>query len=162
MRRGIVEIADDSTDTRKATHFLLHHAVICMDKTTSKLRIVFDASAKSSGPSLNNCLYTGPSFGQFIWDILLRFCAHEVALAEDVEKGFLMVGIELTDCDFLKFLWVENTTDDPPKILTLHFTRVVFGVKSSTFLLNATIEHHMQTYKHSDPSFDDNFLSSIC
>ena len=41
-------------------HYLPYHAVVRQDKSTTKLRIVYDASAKADGPSLNECLYTGP------------------------------------------------------------------------------------------------------
>ncbi len=37
-------------------HYLPTHAVVRSDKTTTKLRIVYDASA---GPSLNECLHKG-------------------------------------------------------------------------------------------------------
>ncbi len=37
-------------------HAVVHHAVVRSDKTTTKLRIVYDASA---GPSLNECLHKG-------------------------------------------------------------------------------------------------------
>lgn len=83
-----------------------------------------------------------------------------MALAGDIEKAFLMVAVEPTDRDYLRFLWVQNITDDSPTVVSLHFTRIVFGVKSSPFLLNATINHHMQSYEHSDPLFVNKFLSS--
>ena len=82
--------------------------MVQQDKTTSKLRIVYDASAKTKGPSLNDCLYTGPSFGQSIFDILLRFRFHRVALMGDIEKAFLMVSVQEKDCDCLRFLWTHD------------------------------------------------------
>ena len=45
-----------------AVHYLPHHVVVRQDKETTKIRIVYDTSAKITGPSLNNCLYTGPIF----------------------------------------------------------------------------------------------------
>ena len=72
LGRGIIEIvADPSSRDCDRVHYLPRHGVVRQDKTTSKLRIVYDASARTSGPSLNDCLYTGPSFGQSIFDILI-------------------------------------------------------------------------------------------
>lgn len=42
-------------------HYSPHHAVIRRDKQTTKVRIVYDASSSSLGPSLNNCLHTVPN-----------------------------------------------------------------------------------------------------
>lgn len=133
-------------------HYLPHHGVVRQDKTTSKLRIVYDASAKSTGPSLNVCLYTGPKFGQSIFGIL-RFRLHNVALVRDIEKAFLMVSVCKRDCDSLRFLWFAKLDDKNPEIATFRFTRIIFGVSSSPFLLNATINHHLETYCNIDSDF---------
>ena len=82
-------------------HCLPHHAVIRRDKDTTKLRIVYDASARSTGLSLNDCLHAGPKFDQKILNLLLRFRVHRVALTGDIEKAFLMVSIAMKDRDFV-------------------------------------------------------------
>lgn len=161
ISNGVVEIVDDPSTRTDRTHHLPHHAVVRHDKTTTKLRVVYDASARVNGPSLNDCLHVGPKFGQSIFDILLRFRFHRVALAGDIEKAFLMVAVKKEDRDSLRFLWSLDPEDEEPKIITLRFARVAFGVSSSPFLLNATIKHHMERYRDCDPLFVDKFLSSI-
>ena len=72
--KGIVEDAPAAGDNSTCLHYLPHHAVIRDNKETTKLRVVYDASAKPDGkPSLNDCLLAGPKFNQRILDILLRF-----------------------------------------------------------------------------------------
>ena len=48
--------------------------------------------------------------------------------------------------DLLCFLWFKNTNDVPLTPTTLRFTRVIFGLTSSPFLLNGTIKHHLEKY----------------
>ena len=162
VKKGIVEVVHQPMQSvSDRTHYLPHHGVVRQDKATSKLRIVYDASARSSGPSLNDCLYTGPKFGQSIFDILLRFRSQRVALIGDIEKAFLMVSVHEQDRDSLRFLWAVDPSAEVPELITLRFTRVVFGVSASPFLLNATITHHLKSYYDADPEFVDKFLSSI-
>ena len=161
--KGIVEVVDHPWNTAKISklHYLPHHGVIRDDKTTTKLRIVYDASAKTTGPSLNDCLYASPSFGQRIADILVRFRLYPVGLIADIEKAFLMVSVADEDKDVLRFLWLDDINSDLPRIKVLRFSRIVFGVSSSPFLLNATIKHHIDSYKGVDQQFVEKFEQSI-
>ena len=124
-KQGIVQPVEDleSKEVVKV-HYLPHHAVIRQDKETTKLRDVYDASAKSDGPSVNNCLYTGPKFDQCIMDILLRFCTHRIALTADIKKAFLVVSIAKKDRDVLWFLWIDDVTKEQPEVRVLRFSRV--------------------------------------
>ena len=162
IRRGIVEVVDPTDiGSMGITHYLPHHAVIKEDKQTSKLRIVYDASARSNGLSLNDCLYAGPTFGQNIMDILLRFRIHRVAVIADIEKAFLMVSVSEEDRDALRFLWIHDINAQLPRLVIMRFARVVFGVSASPFLLNATIRRHVEKYRDDDPLFVDKFNRSI-
>ena len=142
-------------------HYIPHHAVIRTDKSITKLRVVYDASAKPDGVALNDCLYTGPPLAKNIFDVLLRFRVNQVALTGDVEKALLMVEMTDEDRDELRFLWVDDIDKLSPEIVVLSFARVVFGVLSSPFLLNATIKHHIEQYKEADPEFLEKFICSI-
>ena len=128
------------------THYIPHHPVIREDKTTTKIRTVFDASARDNGPSLNDGLCKGPHLTPLLYDILLRFRSHVVALTSDIEKAFLQISINENDRDYLRFLWFDNILSDQPKIVRNRFARVVFGVTSSPFCLNGTIRKHVQSY----------------
>ena len=142
------------------THYIPHHPVIRDDKTTTKIRIVFDASARDNGPSLNDCLYKGPHLTPLLYDILLKFRSHVVALTSDIEKAFLQINVNENDRNYLRFLWFNNMFSDQPKIVRNRFARVVFGVTSSPFCLNGTIRKHVQSYDF-DKEFIDKVLSSF-
>ena len=70
-----------------------HHAIFQEDKNTSKIRIVFDASAKSEGSRLIDCLYKGAQLTPLIFDILHRFGTYPVTLTSDIENAFLQISI---------------------------------------------------------------------
>lgn len=162
VKQGVVEVVTDPTPTDgRAVHYLSHHAVVRQDKTTTKIRIVYDASAKTTGPSLNDCLYTGPKFDQRIMDILLRFRTSRIALTADIERAFLQICVEEQDQDVLRFLWFDDITKQQPEVRTLKFTRVVFGVSASPFLLNATLRHHLKKYMATHPELVKRISESI-
>ena len=158
LEKGVIEPAPhEATGT---THYLPHHGVVRSDKTTTKLRVVYDASSKTSGPSLNECLYKGPKFQQLILDLLIRFRAYKVAVIADVEKAFLMIAVDEQDRDVLRFLWVDDVTKEEPEIRAYRFTRVVFGVSSSPFLLNATVKYHLEGFRRTNKTVVEKLLKS--
>ena len=139
-------------------HYLPHHAIVRSDKDTTKIHVVYDASAKTDcKPSLNECLLVGPKFNQKIFDLLVRFRSHQIALTADIEKTFLMIAVEEADRDILRFLWVNDIDDVRP----LRFTRVVFRVCSSPFLLNSTIRYHLEQYLSSHPELIKKLIESF-
>ena len=144
-QNGIIEEVM-SPDKLGETHYIPNHSVIRDDKKTTKIRIVFDASARDTGPSLNDYLYKGPHLTPFLYDVLLRFRSSVVALTSDIEKAFLQINVNENDRDYLRFLWFDNIFSGQPKIVRNRFARVVFGVTSSPFSLNGTIRKHNQIY----------------
>ena len=120
-------------------HYVPHLAVTHVDKETTQLFAVYDASARGDGRLLNDCPYSSSKFDLRIMDILLRLQTHKVSLVADIEKAFLQISIAKKDRNALRFFWVDDATKPNPEIITLCFTRVPFGVTSSPFLLIATM-----------------------
>eukprot|EP00731_Ephydatia_muelleri_P005954 Em0003g202a len=96
-----------------------------------------------------------------LFEILLRFRLFPVALVADIEKAFLMVSVVKEDRDALRFLWLDDISSDCPSVQVLRFTRIVFGVSASPFLLNATIKRHIEGYRSEDSGFVEKFQRSI-
>jgi hypothetical protein len=89
MERDFVEavLADELAGQLGATHYLPHNPMVRSDKVSTKIRSLFDAS--SGKPLLNNCLESGANQIQSVFNVLLRFHHHKIALAAYVENAFL-------------------------------------------------------------------------
>ncbi|XP_060601761.1 uncharacterized protein LOC132755002 [Ruditapes philippinarum] len=149
-RKGIIEEVKPNK-SNGTVHYLAHHGVITPQKTTTKLRVVYDASAKTSKENncLNDCLYRGPVMVHDLCGILLRFRKHPIAIVADIERAFLQIELQRDQRDVTRFLWlkdIDNPMTNACNIQEFRFCRVPFGVVSSPFLLGATIEHHLDTF----------------
>ena len=121
--------------------YLPMHTVWKDSSTTTKLRVVFDASAKSStGVSLNDTLTVGPTIHPSLIDVLLRFRFHRIALTADVSKMYRAIGLADTDKDFHRFMWREKPSDS---LVDYRMTRVTFGVSASSFAANMSVKQNV-------------------
>ncbi|XP_041985487.1 uncharacterized protein LOC121737823 isoform X2 [Aricia agestis] len=143
LSMGIIEFAPNVLpNVEHPVHYLPHHCVA----QGEKLRIVYDASAKTKGnKSLNECLYRGPLMLEELTGLLLRFRQHRIGIVADVEKAFLQVGLQDADRDVTRFLWLKDLEGNvsADNLLHFRFCRVPFGIISSPFLLNATVRYHL-------------------
>ncbi|GFX10590.1 DUF1758 domain-containing protein [Trichonephila clavipes] len=87
------------------------------------------------------------------------FSKNHVAFTADVKSAFLHIELDLHDRDFTRFFWTDNLNNNNPYIL--NFTRVLFGLKPSPYLLAATLKHHFKKYKEQYPHTFDLLNSSI-
>ena len=106
----------------------------------------FDASCKVNGPSLNECLYSGPNLIVKIFDILFRFRLTKIWILADIKQAFLSVGIAARVHSVeTTFLWYDLQAEDK-QVVIYTFLRVVFGITSPPFLLNRTVRHLLSYY----------------
>jgi hypothetical protein len=148
IQEDIVQSATEKPDEHE---FHIPHKPVMRDNADStKLRRVYDASAKESAeaPSLNDCIHTGPSLQNKLWSVLVRGRFHPVAVSGDLQKAFLQVRIKAEDRDALQFHWKPNSQ---AQIQTLRFTRALFGLAPSPFLLGGVIEYHLQSWEDRKP-----------
>eukprot|EP00105_Crassostrea_gigas_P032401 XP_011455393.1 PREDICTED: uncharacterized protein LOC105347859 [Crassostrea gigas] len=150
-KKGIIEKVQRCNRETGIKHYIPHRAVVDLTKPTTKVRIVYDASAKSQpkNTSLIECLHRGPVMLHDLCGLLLRFRLKKIAIVADFEKAFLQVGLQEKDRDATRFFWlkdVNNPTVDN-NVQVYRFCRVPFGVISSPFLLAATVDRHLSTYE---------------
>nr|XP_022906253.1 uncharacterized protein LOC111418055 [Onthophagus taurus] len=114
-------------------HFYLpHHGVIRESSTTTKLRVVFNGSQKSSsGLSLNDCLNVGPKLQTELVDVLLRWRRHPIVFACDLEKMYRQIRVHQDDWPFQQILWREKPSDE---LKTYQLCTVTYGLSSAPYL----------------------------
>ena len=138
LKSGIIEPAPEKP-TGQRLFYMPHKPVVREEATTTKVRMVFDASAKEHplSTSINDCMYPGPPLQPLLWDILVRARMSTHLLLADIKKAFLQISLREQDRDAFRFLFNMNGKEEH-----LRFTRVPFGAESSPFLLGATLQYH--------------------
>ena len=130
LKLGHLEKVPDGELENVNYYYMPHQCVLNDASTTTKLRVVFDASAKTTDLSLNGCLMVGPKLQDDLFSILIRFRFFKVALSADVAKMYRQVGLDPRDRDFMRLLWCFS--EDEP-VQTFRLTRVIYGVASSAY-----------------------------
>ena len=159
LNEGVVEPVQESPEGRE--FYIPHKGVFRETAESTKLRVVYDASARPSkeSPSLNDCLEVGPPLQNKLWSVLVRGRFHPVCLSRDLRKAFLQVRISSDDRDVLRFHWLKDINTD--EIQTLRFTRALFGLTSSPFLLGGVIQQHLESWHPKHPAVVDEIDKSL-
>ncbi len=130
------------------SYYLPVHGVFKETSSTTKLRPVFDASARSSnGTSLNDTLETGPNLYPLLTDVLIRFRVHKIGFSSDISKMFREIVLHQSERDSHRFL--IRCPDN--QIRDHRMLRLTFGIKSSPFLATKVIQHLAQKHKSTHP-----------
>ncbi|KAJ8909471.1 hypothetical protein NQ315_012784 [Exocentrus adspersus] len=95
------------------------------DSVTTKLRIVYDASAKLSSYSLNDTLLSGPKLQRDLVKILLNFRLHSVAFTSDIKGMFTQILVAEKHRNYQRILWRFSPNES---ISDFRLKRVTFGL----------------------------------
>ena len=79
----------------------------------------------------------------------------------DLEKAFFNVEVKPEDRNLLGFLWIDDVNSLNPEIIKLRFTRLVFGLVCSPFILNVTLRNHLSKYENIDPEFVSTVIKAL-
>ncbi|GFX66181.1 integrase catalytic domain-containing protein [Trichonephila clavipes] len=131
-----MELVPKNDYAKREVYYLPHHAVL-RDSSTTKLRVVFDASAKStSGYSLNDILMVGPRVQRDVYPILLSFRTFQIAVCADLEKMFRQIRISSEDTNWQRILWRDNPKET---VKEYRLTTVTYGTSCAPYLSTRTL-----------------------
>ncbi|XP_026738691.1 uncharacterized protein LOC113501692 [Trichoplusia ni] len=118
-------------------YYIPHHCVLRPDSATTRLRVVFDASAKDAhSRSLNDTQLIGPKLQPNILEILLRFRVHNIVFMADVRQMYRQILISQADRDYQRIFWRTTPTEC---LQEYRLNTVTYGVSSSPFLACRTL-----------------------
>lgn len=144
--------------------YIPHHCVLKPDSLSTKLRVVFNASAKiNNNISLNDTLLVGPKLQKDIVQILLNFRLHNIVLHADIKKMYRQILITADHQDYQRILW---RFDSSGPILEFKLCTVTYGVSSAPYLALRTLlrlaEDEKRNFPHAAKVLtDDTYVDDI-
>ncbi|XP_055528088.1 uncharacterized protein LOC129720625 [Wyeomyia smithii] len=152
-------VDDLSLDEGKTVCYLPHHPVFKESSTTTKVRVVYNGSAKTSTNfSLNDALLTGPTIQDDLLSLMLRFRKHAIVLVADVAKMYRQIQVHSDDTSLSCILWRFNPSD-PIQVYELQ--TVTYGLAPSSFLATRVLKQlaidGSQKYKLGAKAVDEDF-----
>lgn len=114
------------------SYYLPHHGVIRESSLTTKLRVVFDASAKTtSGISFNNIQQVGPVVQDDLINILIRFRQHKYVVTSDCEKMYRCCLVKEDQRCLQQILW---RLDPSQKLNSYKLNTITYGTAAAPYL----------------------------
>lgn len=137
---------EESKQTTSCIYYLPHHAVL-KDSTTTKLRVVYNGSRKTSnGYSLNDRLLVGPKLQPDLDEILLRWQLYPYVFSADIEKMYRQIWIDPDDANLQRIVWRWNK-NEPIKDYTL--LTDTYGTASAAYLaIKSLVQHAKNNLQH--------------
>ncbi|XP_031333985.1 uncharacterized protein LOC116163998 [Photinus pyralis] len=130
-------------------YYIPHQPVIKESSTTTKMRVVFDASAKTTtSGSLNEMMYVGPRLQPDIADILLRWRKHQYAFTADIKKMYRQIRIHQDDRQFQTIVW-RFERNQP--IREYQLNTVTYGTAAAPYLAIKTLQQLAEDEKEEYP-----------
>lgn len=135
--------------TSSVRYFLPHHGVLKEDKSSTRLRVVFDGSARTStGVSLNEAQLVGPTIQNDLFNITLRFRQHQYVMSADVKQMYRQVIVHPDHRRFQSILWRDDTAKD---VEVFELNTVTYGTSSAPYLAIRCLYELASEFKSVNP-----------
>ena len=155
LKKGYVSKVTPSDKIEKAW-YLPYFAIVKPEKTTTKTRVVFDASPKCNGVSLNDAIHQGPKLQRDLFDALLRFGRFPVALMCDIAEMYLRIGTAPSSRLLHRLLWRDLDQSRPPE--EYQFNSLVFGVNSCPYQAQFVPQKHARENKEQETILESTYM----
>lgn len=117
--------------------FIPHHGVLKIANDKPKIRVVYNAAAKtSSGISLNETLSVGPKLQIDVVAILLNWRTSRYVFSTDIVKMYRQILIHEDDRIFQNIVWFDSETGEYEYY---ELSTVTYGLSPSPYLAIRTI-----------------------
>lgn len=80
---------------KKPVHYLSHHAILCPEKKSTPVHIIFNSSATFEGHCLNDYWHKGPDLFNNLFEVILQFQENAIAVCTNIERMYHTVAIPL-------------------------------------------------------------------
>lgn len=150
-------------NSQEKSYYLPHHPVFKQSSTT-KLRVVFNASQNTSNNvSLNDTLAIGNGHQRDMFSIVLSWRMHKYAIVSDIEKMYRQVWLNDEQCKFQKIVWRENKNDP---IQDFMLRTITYGTANAPYLALRTLLQLSKDLENTKPQIAeiirDNFYVDDC
>ncbi|GFY26605.1 uncharacterized protein TNCV_2879341 [Trichonephila clavipes] len=113
-------------------YYATHHGIYRPEKSTTKLRVVFNCSSLTdNGISLNDIQYNGGVIQEDLYAQMLRFRTYTYAFTADIKMMYRTILINPKQRNLQRIVWCESEHESP-KIFEL--STVTYGTVSAPYL----------------------------
>lgn len=124
-------------DPNSQAHFLPYHFVLKPESTSTRLRVVFNSSAKTiNNKSLNEFLFSGPKLQKNLFDIIVNFRIHPIVFTSDISKMYRQILILPEERKYQHILFEDQNKN----LSEYELNTISYGTTSAPYLALRTLQ----------------------
>ncbi|XP_026830319.1 uncharacterized protein LOC105279648 [Ooceraea biroi] len=145
--------------------YIPHHPVLRESSATSRLRVVFNASSRSSnGTSLNDHLLPGPKLQSEFASVILKWRSFRYVYTADIAKMFRQILVDPLDTQYQHILWKPNVNEAP---IDFELLTVTYGMACSPYEALRVIKQVASDEGHRFPCarailLENSYVDDVC